>query len=88
MREGKWKAATRKEIEEQKKNERVRNGEFREPGPSVEAIEQVYGALADIWETESLSLCAGPLSTRALLSRPARPNTLRFNWRTFIFCLI
>src|SRR5437867_12631276 len=49
VREGKWKAATRKEIEEHKKNGRVRNGEFREPGPSVDAIEQVYGALADIW---------------------------------------
>jgi len=49
VRDGKWKAATRKEIEEHKKNGRVRNGEFREPGPSVEAIEQVYGALADIW---------------------------------------
>src|SRR5438094_2206015 len=47
--DGKWKAATRKEIEEHKKNGRLRNGEFREPGPSVEAIEQVYGALADIW---------------------------------------
>src|SRR2546425_9643489 len=49
VRDGKWKAATRKEIEEHKKNGRVRNGEFRKPGPSVEAIDQVYGALADIW---------------------------------------
>jgi len=49
VRDAKWRAATRKEIEEHKKNGRVRNGEFREPGPSVEAIEQVYGALADIW---------------------------------------
>jgi len=48
-RNGKWKAATRKEIEEHKKNGRLRNGEFREPGPNAEAIEQVYGALADIW---------------------------------------
>jgi hypothetical protein len=49
VRNGKWKAATRKEIEEQKKNGRVANGEFHEAGPNVEAIEQVYGALADIW---------------------------------------
>jgi hypothetical protein len=49
VRNGKWKAATRNEIGEQKKNGRLRNGEFREPGPNVEAIEQVYGALADIW---------------------------------------
>src|SRR6266550_274633 len=49
VRDGKWKAATRKEIEEHKKNGRLRNGEFREPGPNPEAIEQVYGALADIW---------------------------------------
>lgn len=49
MRNGKWKAATRKEIEEHKKNGRLRDGEFREPGPNPEAIEQVYGALADIW---------------------------------------
>jgi len=48
-RNGKWKTATRKEIEEHKKNGRLRNGEFREPGPNAEAIEQVYGALADIW---------------------------------------
>ena len=48
-RNGKWKAATRKEIEEHKKNGRLRNGELREPGPNAEAIEQVYGALADIW---------------------------------------
>jgi hypothetical protein len=49
VRDGKWKAATRKEIEEHTKNGRLRNGEFREPGPNPDAIEQVYGALADIW---------------------------------------
>lgn len=49
MHDGKWKAATRKEIEEHQKNGRLRNGEFREPGPNPEAIEKVYGALADIW---------------------------------------
>jgi hypothetical protein len=53
VREGKWKAATRKEIEEQKKSGRVRNGEFRTPGPNTEAIEQVYGTLADIWQANN-----------------------------------
>src|SRR5687768_15459680 len=49
VRDGKWKAATRKEIEEHTKSGRLRKGEFREPGPNPEAIEQVYGTLADIW---------------------------------------
>jgi hypothetical protein len=49
VRNGKWKTATRKEIEEFKKNGRLRNGEFRQPGPNPQAIEHVYGALADIW---------------------------------------
>src|SRR5262245_58660946 len=49
VRSGKWKAATRKEVEAFKKNGRVHGGEFRQSGPNVEAIEQVYGALADIW---------------------------------------
>jgi len=53
MNDGKWKAATRKEIEEHKKNGRLRNGEFREPGPNPEAIEKVYGALADIWSANN-----------------------------------
>src|SRR5262245_1639645 len=49
VREGKWKAATRTEIAEHKQSGRVRNGEFQPSGPNCEAIEQVYGALADIW---------------------------------------
>jgi len=53
VRNGKWKAATRKEIEEHKTSGRVGNGEFREPGPNPEAIEQVYGALADIWSANN-----------------------------------
>ena len=53
VRNGKWKAATRKEIEEHKTNGRVRNGEFRAPGPNPEAIEQVYGTLADIWQANN-----------------------------------
>jgi len=42
VRDGKWKAAMRKEIQAHKTSGRVRGGEFREPGPRVEAIEQVY----------------------------------------------
>src|SRR6266436_2221826 len=53
VRDGKWKAATRKEIEEHKKNGRVRNGQFREPGPNVEAIEQVYSTLAETWQANN-----------------------------------
>ncbi len=49
VRGGKWKAATRKEIAERKQHGRITNGEFRAPGPNPEAIEQVYGTLADIW---------------------------------------
>ena len=48
VRNGKWKAATRKEIAEHKTSGRVRGGEWREPGSNPTAIEQVYGALADI----------------------------------------
>ena len=53
VREGKWKAATRKEIDEHKKNGRVRTGVFRQPGANIEAIEQVYGTLADIWQANN-----------------------------------
>ena len=53
MRNGKWKAATRKEIEEHKTSGRVRGGEWREPGANPTAIEQVYGTLADIWQANN-----------------------------------
>src|SRR5262245_45786827 len=53
VRQGKWKAATRQEIAEQQKNGRLRNGDFRAAGPNIEAIEQVYGALADIWSAHN-----------------------------------
>jgi len=53
VRNGKWKAATRKEVEENKTTGRVRNGEFRAPGPNPEAIEQVYGTMADIWQANN-----------------------------------
>jgi len=53
VRNGKWKAATRKEIEEHKTTGRVPNGQFLPPGPNREAIERVYGALADIWRANN-----------------------------------
>jgi len=53
VRNGKWNAATRKEIEEHKASGRLRNGDFRPPGPNPEAIEQVYGTLADIWQANN-----------------------------------
>jgi hypothetical protein len=53
VRNGKWKAATRKEVEEHKTSGRLRNGDFRSPGPNPEAIEQVYGTLADIWQANN-----------------------------------
>jgi hypothetical protein len=49
-RDGKWKAATRQEITEHKTTGRLRSGQFRPAGPNIEAIEQVYGTLADIWQ--------------------------------------
>ncbi len=53
MRDGKWKAATRKEIQEHKTSSRVRGGEWRDAGPNSTAIEQVYGTLADIWQANN-----------------------------------
>ena len=53
VRNNKWKAATRKEIEEHKISGRLRNGEFQSAGPNPQAIEQVYGTLADIWQANN-----------------------------------
>ena len=38
VRNNKWKAATRKEIEEHKTSGRLRNGEFQSPGPNPQAL--------------------------------------------------
>src|SRR5215468_225791 len=53
VRGGKWKAATREEIAEFKANKRVRGGDFRQPGPNIEAIEQVYRTLGEIWQANN-----------------------------------
>jgi len=53
VRNEKWKAATRKEVEEFKKHGRVTGGEYRQPGPNIEAIEQVYRTLAEIWQANN-----------------------------------
>ncbi len=53
IRGGKWKAATRQEIEAHKTTGRLPGGEFRPPGPNPEAIERVYGTLADIWQANN-----------------------------------
>jgi len=53
VRNGKWKAAARKEIEEHKKSGQIGGGEFREPGPNTQAIEQVYATLAEIWQANN-----------------------------------
>jgi hypothetical protein len=53
VRNGKWKAATRKEVEEHRTSGRVRDGDFRAPGPYPEALERVYGTLADIWQANN-----------------------------------
>ncbi|MDF1813060.1 MAG: hypothetical protein P1V20_12630 [Verrucomicrobiales bacterium] len=48
--DGKWKSATKEQIREFHENGQLTGRrEFRQPGPNVEAIERVYGALADIW---------------------------------------
>src|SRR5688500_10048634 len=53
IRNGKWNAATRQEVQAFKANGRLASGEFRPAGPNPEAIEQVYGALADIWQANN-----------------------------------
>src|ERR1041384_8212456 len=53
VRNGKWKAATRKEIEEHKNNGSIRNGEFRAPRPNPEAIEQVPRPLPDLCQANN-----------------------------------
>lgn len=53
VRNGKWKAATRKETEEFKANGRVNSGEYRQAGPNLEAIERVYQTLAEIWQANN-----------------------------------
>lgn len=53
VRNGKWKAATRQEVEEHKASGRVSGGAWREAGPNVEAIEQVYRTLGEIWKTNN-----------------------------------
>jgi hypothetical protein len=53
VRNDKWKAATRKEINDHQTNGRLHDGEFRPAGPNQEAIEKVYGALADIWQANN-----------------------------------
>jgi len=53
VRNGKWKAATRKEVAEFTKSGRVANGQYRLPGPNTEAIEQVYRTLSEIWQANN-----------------------------------
>ena len=54
MSNGKWTPATREQIREYHENGRLaENVEFRQPGPNVEAIEKVYGTLADIWSANN-----------------------------------
>ena len=53
VRNGKWKAATRKEVQEHKTTGCVRGGTFQPAGPNAPAIEQVYGTLADIWHANN-----------------------------------
>lgn len=50
VRNGRWKAANRKELQEYRANGRLGTGaEFRKPGPNKEAIVKVYSTLAEIW---------------------------------------
>lgn len=52
--DGRWRAATRDEIEFHKSHGRLRDGgEFRAPGPNPEAIEKVYSTLAEIYEANN-----------------------------------
>src|SRR5262245_33857512 len=53
VRNGKWKAAARKEVAEFKRAGAVRGGEYRLPGANKEAIEQVYRTLGEIWKANN-----------------------------------
>jgi hypothetical protein len=53
VRNGKWKAATRQEIQEHQMSGCLGNGEFQPAGPNPKAIEQVYHTLAEIWEANN-----------------------------------
>jgi len=53
IRNGKWKAADRKEVAEFKRSGRIRGGEYRLPGPNKETIEQVYRTLGEIWRANN-----------------------------------
>src|SRR5512139_2888214 len=49
----KWRAATRQEVEQFRKSGRAADGEFRQAGPKLAAIEKVYGTLAEIWQANN-----------------------------------
>ena len=53
IRNGKWRAATRQEVQEHREHGRLRNGEFRPAGPNTEAIVRVYSTLAEIWQANN-----------------------------------
>lgn len=54
VRSGKWKAATRAEVQEYQAQGRVSSGgSFRAPGPNNEAIGRVYATFAEIWQANN-----------------------------------
>jgi hypothetical protein len=54
IRNGRWKAANRKEIEEHREHGRLADGaEFQSAGPNKAAIVRVYSTLAEIWQANN-----------------------------------
>ena len=53
IRNGRWKAANRREIAEHREHGRLSDGaEFRPAGPNDRAIVRVYTTLAEIWKAK------------------------------------
>jgi hypothetical protein len=54
MRNGRWTAANRQQIQEHLEHGRLAaGGDFRPPGPNVEAIVRVYSTLTEIWQANN-----------------------------------
>ena len=51
---GRWKAATKEDLTRHRDGSALSNsGEFRQPGPNVEAIVKVYSTFAEIWQANN-----------------------------------
>lgn len=54
VRNGRWKAATKEDMTRHRAGDALSNrGEFRQPGPNLEAIVKVYSTIAEIWQANN-----------------------------------